>query len=855
MRSFNSNFNTEKNKRGTTPINLLKFNFATPVYLSDRDITPSGGSAHKGLIKEWGFLDTAVSHTPGSGVLGSIEIADLQLTIINTESPRFSDNFTSEEPPENITVELYQWFEGLSYSEKEIIFKGVIRQVKYNQYTCAVIIKSIFEKYNKKIGEDLIITNINFPNADPDDIGKMGNIIYGSLSDVPCHAIVSGAVDNLLADITSSQTTIELSDASEFPIDGAVIGVDMEKIQYTGKSGNVLTGCTRGYDGTDAQAHTERRVVWEEPSQFIYQIAGHPVKEIGDIFCKVKHESKRGFKITSIVTKYTGQSGNELSGYEGLAVFTVPSRLTKQQAIDLLVDDGLTIDDATDVVDTIDVDDGITVNDGISVVDGITVSDTIAVSDTIDVDDGIGVSDTIAITVPGAKRSIYPNSGDANVRDGNDQSKKTISAGGTETVGFPSTSYGTIATQYVHFKAWVHAGGTLNLSGWSPSSIPENSNGEFRIQKSGGNWGDSVSFHATGAQVDLYEVWRKEVEYTSNTTKTGSASKTGTATKIGSASKTGSASKSGSASKDGTVTKEGAATKSGTVTRTGEITLSGNSVADVTVGVDVVCEVDGYQDDASGTYTGTANALIERPDHVFKHLWSEIIGAPSSDLDSDAFNDAGGFYAANNYAFSLLINEPVMADQLLMRLALQCRSRFFVTPYGKAKLIVRRLNQASGHAIPKAEIKRDSISVQRSARIDLINQFNIYYNKDHSKEGNNPETYKSVKAFSDGTSITRYGTRTYNGGADLFCFAAVSLDAMAQCVGSFLRDYHSTVRRIVRFGVFLDNMEIEPGDIIDVTHDLDAMTGFVCEVQKILHHLGSGKKNVIDHLEIIAVEN
>ena len=47
-----------------------------------------------------------------------------------------------------------------------------------------------------------------------------------------------------------------------------------------------------------------------------------------------------------------------------------------------------------------------------------------------------------------------------------------------------------------------------------------------------------------------------------------------------------------------------------------EITLTGNSMADSIIGGLVAADVDGWQDDGSGTYTGTPDALIERPDHI-----------------------------------------------------------------------------------------------------------------------------------------------------------------------------------------------------------------------------------------------
>jgi hypothetical protein len=283
------------------------------------------------------------------------------------------------------------------------------------------------------------------------------------------------------------------------------------------------------------------------------------------------------------------------------------------------------------------------------------------------------------------------------------------------------------------------------------------------------------------------------------------------------------------------------------------VALTGNSTAETVIGQLVTVDAEGYRDDASGTYTGTPNSLIERPDHVFRHIWAVLMGAPATDIDDYSFVTAGTFYAANTYKFAKLINDPVQASDLLMRLALQCRSRFIVTGPGKAKLFVRQLDQASGHPIVKDEIKRDSMSVERSPTDEIINLFNINYDLDLTLSAGDPKSYRSALKFTDATSVSRYGTKEWKGGDDLFCFDAVRLAAMAQHVGDFLLDYHQRARKLPHFGVFLDNMEIAPGDIIDITHPLDAMTAFVCEVQKVIHHIGNSKQ--IDWLEITAVEN
>ena len=69
---------------------------------------------------------------------------------------------------------------------------------------------------------------------------------------------VSGeAVTTLNGSINAITTTIVLTDASQFPSSGtSYVQIGSEEISYTGKSGNTLTGVTRGVRNTTAASHT-----------------------------------------------------------------------------------------------------------------------------------------------------------------------------------------------------------------------------------------------------------------------------------------------------------------------------------------------------------------------------------------------------------------------------------------------------------------------------------------------------------------------------------------------------------------------------------------------------------------------
>lgn len=74
-------------------------------------------------------------------------------------------------------------------------------------------------------------------------------------TDADLYTAVNALATTLASTITDSQATISLASTTGFPTAGAVL-IDQEIVFYTNISGNDLTGCVRGSDGTTQAAHT-----------------------------------------------------------------------------------------------------------------------------------------------------------------------------------------------------------------------------------------------------------------------------------------------------------------------------------------------------------------------------------------------------------------------------------------------------------------------------------------------------------------------------------------------------------------------------------------------------------------------
>lgn len=119
--------------------------------------------------------------------------------------------------------------------------------------------------------------------------------------------------------INSSQTTITLISTSGFPDHDGYIVIDDEQIEYTGVTGNDLTGCTRGFGGTSAAEHkNNRRVFYDYAAEFHEAVRGAIIAletkmGAGAGLQDLQAVTTNGATTTNPITINTGVGGTDLT--------------------------------------------------------------------------------------------------------------------------------------------------------------------------------------------------------------------------------------------------------------------------------------------------------------------------------------------------------------------------------------------------------------------------------------------------------------------------------------------------------------------------------------------------------------
>lgn len=312
-----------------------------------------------------------------------------------------------------------------------------------------------------------------------------------------------------------------------------------------------------------------------------------------------------------------------------------------------------------------------------------------------------------------------------------------------------------------------------------------------------------------------------------------------------------------------------AVSKTGTVahsvTKSGTVSLSNTSTAETVIGDQVLFDGDGYKDDVSGTYTGTASALVEKPADVLHHL-ARIVGAiPAGRVDATSFSTARTDAPASYKFAGVLTERSSNLKELLLALGAQCRTRI---DWPVDKLTARFLRSAYG-AISKTLTEehvmenggRTTLRLWRTDPQDIVNKINLYYGR-MWEEGRSVAAFKKVTKASDATSITKYGERE---DAERFWFDFVNDDNAT--MADDLRDFWlARLKEPARMGSFdckLDQYELLNGDIVALNfapkvggaERFDGLNG----TQKLLveewrHRPGSGRDNRATRMALVLRE-
>ena len=265
---------------------------------------------------------------------------------------------------------------------------------------------------------------------------------------------------------------------------------------------------------------------------------------------------------------------------------------------------------------------------------------------------------------------------------------------------------------------------------------------------------------------------------------------------------------------------------------------------------EVSADIQGVKDDSIGTLTGTADSLVERPDHVYKWSILKALNLSNSVLDPISLDQAGDLFVG--YLLAGVITNKVSARELWNQWGKESRS-FFYWDLGLAKVLFRQLNLVNTSTIAAKVILDNMVLLDSQNRVlfksmrtpieDVVNKIDLRYRKNWSGEG-----YQSVISGEDEESINQFGQKEK---LNDFEFNWIRSESLAEDLLSFYLQERGLPRDVYEIELLLDNMEIERGDILEVnppTHELDNVKVIALGVGR---SMGSGIAQRMDTVPII----
>jgi hypothetical protein len=215
--------------------------------------------------------------------------------------------------------------------------------------------------------------------------------------------------------------------------------------------------------------------------------------------------------------------------------------------------------------------------------------------------------------------------------------------------------------------------------------------------------------------------------------------------------------------------------------------------------VQVMANASGLQDDGSGTYTGTADALIEHAADQMHHIVGELSDLASTDIVGSS--DHGSFTAARTalgtyHKLAPIILEQQPVNQMLHRLAFQSRSVPIWNADGKRGIITLTptpsANYRSGSTFDfyaDEHFDAKSFKFGRTALERVVNQVYVDFDFDY---GTNE--FRKTTFVTESNSDNGFGTRDQSAGREFYA-------GYSQGRFQVVRDFHMEAYDVVNQGV------------------------------------------------------
>jgi hypothetical protein len=690
-------------------------------------------------------------------------------------------------------VNIYLWDTSLDAADKGIIFSGVVADgIGGNKYKLNFTCSPVSDKFDKMVGT--LFTAIAHPSADPDIYNTMSPIIIGPQRNVKCAPIEAGMLTTLRTDISADYTTdMDITEHSRggltFTTSGGaastrtVIIGDEEIIYTTCEKDDTprFVTLTRGANGTTAVSHTAGDAVIEKVAELVYKIADHDLKAVTKpriipfgssdnetVQIDAGDYSLNGDKNEITLTNIVG-----IRRQVQLAVTQQPTHTSEPQPT---FDVTPGTHDHPDTEQTVDF-----------FMDEVKSANMTTSSNEVRAVDGKFIGSA----------SFDPSNNDWYIR-----TSKIGTVGLSGTLGNATAKWRiwrSVAASFEVTLNWLIDGDTIYSN---TVNIDEN-----ETTFTSGSQDISSYVPADFNEIDSY------LEVTDNTIPAGLIYVTEMWITLNIT----------PPSPDKALTTD---IDTQVVYTQQDAVIGGDSVAD-TLGGDLIVNVEGKPDDGSGTYTGTPNALIEKPPHVFHWLlktWGN--GVTDSDIDlAGSFQDCEDNLPAS-YKFSIYLRKRIKLNNLLRSLAIQAFCRFEWSLIGKAELIRRRTSGSvvrsldTDNAILPGDInqknKEEAITFNKPALVDIANDVEVlYYQNPVLGDESDSDIYEGQSQDDDATSISDYGLRKKT-----WLMPAIGdNDTMADDVRAKLLAYYKDGHQANGFPFDMSQLELEPGDLIGLTCD------------------------------------